>query len=193
MITPTEESQYIEEIKKSKFIVRVKSINSKEEAVAFIKEVSEPEARHNCWAYKIGNEYRFSDDGEPTGTAGKPIYSAIDNLNFDQVVIVVVRYFGGIKLGAGGLIRAYGGTSASALRNTKTKEIEFFEKLQIESTFNYLNKVHLCIKKYEMKNVVENFNEDGCQFEMFITKDLVTEFQKEIEDLTRGNISVKII
>ena len=78
--------------------------------------IADPTATHNCWAYRIGSEYRFSDDGEPAGTAGRPILAAIDGQGCDQVVVVVTRWYGGIKLGAGGLVRAYGGCAAECLR-----------------------------------------------------------------------------
>ena len=79
-------------------------------------EIGDPQATHNCWAYRIGQQYRFSDDGEPGGTAGRPILQAIEGQGFDQVVVVVTRWYGGIKLGAGGLARAYGGCAAECLR-----------------------------------------------------------------------------
>src|SRR3546814_18000784 len=77
---------------------------------------SVPDATHNCWAWRIGDDYRSNDDGEPAGTAGRPILAAIDGQGMDRVVVVVTRWFGGIKLGAGGLVRAYGGTAAECLR-----------------------------------------------------------------------------
>lgn len=75
----------------------------------FLQAVQDLQATHNCWAYKVGAQYRFSDDGEPAGTAGRPILSAIEAQHLDRVMVVVTRYFGGIKLGVGGLVRAYGG------------------------------------------------------------------------------------
>jgi hypothetical protein len=77
---------------------------------------SPTDATHNCWAWRIGGDYRSSDDGEPAGTAGRPILAAIDGQGFDRVMVVVTRWFGGIKLGAGGLVRAYGGAAAECLR-----------------------------------------------------------------------------
>src|SRR5690606_40308537 len=85
-------------------------------AKAFIAAHSDREANHNCWAWRIGQAYRFSDDGEPGGTGGKPILQAIDGQSLDRVAVVVTRWFGGILLGSGGLIRAYGGTAAMCLR-----------------------------------------------------------------------------
>ena len=75
-----------------------------------------PDATHHCWAYRIGPAYRFGDDGEPGGTAGAPILRAIEGQGVDRVMVVVVRFYGGVKLGTGGLARAYGGTAAECLR-----------------------------------------------------------------------------
>ena len=99
------------EIKHSRFLAQACPINSAAEALAFFDAVSTPDATHNCWAYRYGNEYRSSDDGEPAGTAGRPILAAIDGQGYDRVAVVVTRWYGGIKLGAGGLVRAYGGTA----------------------------------------------------------------------------------
>ncbi|MGU7895871.1 IMPACT family protein, partial [Escherichia coli] len=101
-----------------------------EEALAFLEAQREPQATHNCYAYKLGNLYRFFDDGEPTGTAGKPILHAIEAQGLDRVVVLVVRYFGGIKLGAGGLVRAYGGVAAEALRRASTVPLREWEEVR---------------------------------------------------------------
>lgn len=102
------------DIKRSRFICDIAPAASKEEAVAFIEaiRVREPEARHHCWAYIAGHpvssiERASSDDGEPQGTAGKPMLNVIQHKGIGEIVVVVSRYFGGIKLGAGGLVRAY--------------------------------------------------------------------------------------
>lgn len=105
-----------QEIKKSKFITRIARAKNKEEAVAFIRQIQEEfaDARHNCWAYVAGDpastvEIGMSDDGEPQGTAGKPMLNVLKHKGIGEIVAVVTRYFGGIKLGAGGLVRAYSG------------------------------------------------------------------------------------
>ena len=98
-------------------------IASEVEARAFLSARSDRAANHNCWAWRLGQAYRFSDDGEPSGTAGKPILQAIDGQDLDGVVVVVTRFFGGILLGSGGLVRAYGGTAAQMLRAADKREI----------------------------------------------------------------------
>jgi len=95
--------ELLEVISKSRFLAKAAPVQSPEEAQAFIQAVSDPTATHNCWAWKIGNQYRFSDDGEPGGTAGRPMLTAIEGQDFDRVAVVVIRWFGGTKLGTGGL------------------------------------------------------------------------------------------
>src|SRR5690242_3615728 len=98
------------EIKKSRFLAQAAPASSAEAAMAFVDSLRDNGGGHHCWAYRIGQAYRFNDDGEPSSSAGKPILAAIDGQGFDRVVVVVTRWFGGVKLGVGGLIRAYGGT-----------------------------------------------------------------------------------
>lgn len=107
-------------IKGSKFIASVKPVQSKEEAMDFLAQIRAEfhDANHNCFAYTIGYdglEYRYADDGEPTGTAGKPILFSIKKFNIKDVIVIVTRYFGGTKLGVGGLARAYAESAKTAL------------------------------------------------------------------------------
>ncbi|KAL0423148.1 UNVERIFIED_CONTAM: IMPACT family member in pol 5'region [Sesamum radiatum] len=118
--TLTQRVTFEKEIKKSKFIAIAGPLFDERSAMSFLSEVRDPRATHNCWAYKVGDQFRSNDDGEPSGTAGKPIQSAIDSSGIDRVMVVVIRYFGGIKLGTGGLVRAYGGVAAECLRNAPT-------------------------------------------------------------------------
>lgn len=103
-------------VKKSRFIAHAGPAASSADALAFIAAVSEADASHNCWAFAVGSDVaRKSDDGEPSGTAGVPILAAIERAGLDNAVVCVVRYFGGTKLGAGGLARAYGESAAACL------------------------------------------------------------------------------
>jgi len=98
-----------QEIKKSRFRAIAAPVADEAAAKAFVASYSDPLASHNCFAWRIGQAYRFHDAGEPSGTAGKPILAAIDGQALDHVAVLVIRWFGGILLGSGGLIRAYGG------------------------------------------------------------------------------------
>lgn len=104
------------EIRKSRFLAIAAPLDTPQAAQAFLDAHRHPQATHNCWAWRHGDQYRFSDDGEPGGTAGRPILQAIQSQDCDRVVVLVVRWFGGVKLGTGGLARAYGGTAAECLR-----------------------------------------------------------------------------
>lgn len=110
------------EVKKSRFIARATHVGTREDAMAFLDSAMQdyPDARHHCWAYLLGNPLSAStagsnDDGEPSGTAGKPILNVIRHKDIGDVMVVVSRYFGGIKLGAGGLTRAYGNATEAVL------------------------------------------------------------------------------
>ncbi len=117
------------EVKKSRFIARAGMVSSREEALTFVKSVrgDYPDARHHCWAYLLGNPATaaaaaMSDDGEPSGTAGKPILNVIQHKGIGDLIVVVTRYFGGIKLGAGGLVRAYSGATQQVLADLALTE-----------------------------------------------------------------------
>ncbi|MDI9244793.1 YigZ family protein [Marinobacter sp. CHS3-4] len=110
------------EVKKSRFIARVAPVGSRDEVKAWLASAHQdhPDARHICWAYQIGQpgaaaEAGMNDDGEPSGTAGKPILGVIQHKDMGDVLVMVIRYFGGVKLGAGGLVRAYAGAAESVL------------------------------------------------------------------------------
>src|SRR5690625_1753942 len=128
-------SSHQAEIKKSRFVAQAAAIDNVEAALQFVRQTSDPEASHNCWAYRLGQEYRFNDDGEPSGSAGKPILAAIDGQNLDGVVVVVTRWFGGTKLGIGGLIRAYGGTAAACMRQGENVAIISTQSLEVTSSY----------------------------------------------------------
>ena len=103
------------EVKKSRFIARAHPIQHRQQALEIVQQLQQefPDARHICWAYVLGNQVSaaMSDDGEPSGTAGKPILNVLQHKRIGDVLVAVVRYFGGIKLGAGGLVRAYSGAA----------------------------------------------------------------------------------
>lgn len=129
-----------EEIKKSKFICHVKRVSSEEEARDFINAIKKEhyKATHNCSAFIIGeqsNIKRTSDDGEPSGTAGIPMLGVLENHHITNSCVVITRYFGGIKLGAGGLIRAYAGSVAQAVREIGLVEIK--EQVVLGITLSY--------------------------------------------------------
>ncbi|HEX5354258.1 MAG TPA: YigZ family protein [Rhodanobacteraceae bacterium] len=123
------------EIKKSRFLAQAAPASSAEVAMAFVDSLRDNGGGHHCWAYRIGQAYRFNDDGEPSSSAGKPILAAIDGQGFDRAVVVVTRWFGGIKLGIGGLIRAYGGTAAQCLQQAARQPIVHVTRMALHCDF----------------------------------------------------------
>lgn len=189
LANPTE---LTEEIKKSRFIVNAAPITSAEQATDFINQISDLNATHNCWAWKIGQQYRFNDDGEPTSTAGRPILSAIEGQDCDQVVVVVTRYFGGIKLGTGGLIRAYGGSASHCLQQAELIELIARMTLQFHCYYNEWPIIENRLK--ELDSIIENqeFDTEGVKVNVAITKDKLQRLQKNISDITRGRVIIEL-
>ncbi len=124
-------------IEKSRFIAAAIRADTAEQAQAFVeaKRKKYYDATHNCFAYVVGDKARFGDDGEPQGTAGMPIYECIRQNGLDRVCVVVTRYFGGVKLGAGGLTRAYGGCCADAL--SRAERVEMTDCTRAEAVVDY--------------------------------------------------------
>ena len=175
-----------EDIRKSRFLALAAPVASPEQALAFVHEAGEPAATHNCWAYRIGQDYRFNDDGEPGGTAGRPILQAIDGQDMDRVAVVVTRWYGGIKLGAGGLVRAYGGTAAECLRRAERIPIVAMATLALACDFADLTL--LKARLHELDAVVdrETFTAEGADLRLRLPDARVNEARARIIDITRG-------
>ncbi len=136
------------EVKKSRFIAYASYADSRDEALAYLSQLKQefPDARHHCWAYMIGepispNLVAMSDDGEPSGTAGKPILNVLQHKNIGDVMLIVVRYFGGIKLGAGGLVRAYSSAAQQVMDELETKTKIFLEEVEVAGPFPIEQKI----------------------------------------------------
>lgn len=147
------------EVKNSRFITKIFSINDSNinNYLELVKR-EYPKATHYCYAYIYNEEKRFSDDGEPTGTAGAPILNVLEKEQLNNVLIIVVRYFGGIKLGAGGLIRAYTKSVTETLKEVEYTEL--IEGYKIEITFPYSEEkqINYLLKTTEIIN--KNYDED---------------------------------
>ena len=162
--TIKEDGQVQEEIKKSRFICHVKRVCSEEEARAFITAVKKEhyKATHNCSAFIIGERSeikRTSDDGEPSGTAGLPMLGVLENHNLTNVCVVVTRYFGGIKLGAGGLIRAYAGSVAFAVKEIGIVEIKEQTGIQIQMSYAQYQEYGNFLKEHNLMELETNFTD----------------------------------
>lgn len=180
-------SQGIYKEKMSKFIAIAQPASSAEEAKALIKQISNKyhDARHCCWAYMIGtqrDEYLSSDNGEPSGTAGKPILGQINSYGLTNVVIAVVRYFGGIKLGTSGLIVAYREAARTAIEAGEI--LECHEQATFSFTFPYLamNDVMKLVKNGDL-NVLEQQFDNVCSMTIQIDADKLPELRERLLSL----------
>ncbi|HQV25339.1 MAG TPA: YigZ family protein, partial [Acinetobacter sp.] len=125
-----------EEIKKSRFQAIAASVENEQQIKSFLEQHKDISTTHQCWAWKIGHQIRVNDDGEPSGTAGRPILATIEGHDLNNIIVLVNRWYGGIKLGTGGLMRAYGGCAGQCL--DLAEKIEWIEKkhLQFQCLFN---------------------------------------------------------
>ncbi|QNK01562.1 IMPACT family protein [Dyella telluris] len=178
--------QHSEDIKKSRFLAQAAPVQTPEQALAFVREVGDPAATHNCWAYRIGQDYRFNDDGEPGGTAGRPILQAIEGQGIDRAVVVVTRWYGGIKLGAGGLVRAYGGTAAECLRRAERTPIVAMAHLGMRCDFAELALLKARLRELDADIVREDFGADGVELEVQLPASRTAEAQARVIDISRG-------
>ena len=176
------------EVKHSRFIVQAAPVAAPEAALAFLAEVADPAATHNCWAYRIGAQYRFSDDGEPAGTAGRPILVAIDGQGYDQVVAVVTRWYGGIKLGAGGLVRAYGGAAAECLRLAPRQALIVRGELAFTYPFEVTGAVHAALGQFGVEKLAEEFLVDGVRLRLRLPVDRIDALKNQLRDATRDRV-----
>jgi len=179
-------ARLVQEVRKSKFVANAANVSTSHGALAFIDAIADRSATHNCWAYRIGLDYRFNDDGEPGGTAGKPILQAIDGQGFDQVAVVVARWFGGIKLGSGGLIRAYGGCAAECLRSAAKRELIEMSSVEFALNFAAIPVLHSRLVEFAAEKLGETFSGDGVVLRLRLPSDRVDALSVLLADLSRG-------
>ncbi len=175
------------EVKQSRFLATGFPISDIDQAMSYLEIARQQAATHHCWAYKIGSNYRFSDDGEPSGTAGRPILSAIDGQQLDAVMVIVTRWYGGINLGTGGLVRAYGGAAAECLRLAERKPLVHLIEAKLQCDFSLTGSVHQLLQQYQAEKLGESFNEHGWQLHFRIPAQYLSAITTKINDLSRGS------
>ncbi|MBQ9442522.1 MAG: YigZ family protein [Selenomonadaceae bacterium] len=179
------------EIKKSKFIANVKHVETEEEAREFIQHVKKNffDARHNCSAYVLGengDKQKSNDDGEPGGTAGNPILETVKNNLLTFTAVVVTRYFGGIKLGAGGLIRAYAHTAALGISAAQIVEMKIFQKISLTLEYNFLATVENFLRQKKIRVESSDYADD-VTLKILVLPEEVENFLSELTELTAAN------
>lgn len=182
----TRPCEYREEIKKSRFLAQAAPVSSAAEAQVFIERHSDPAASHNCWAWKVGAQYRFSDDGEPGGTAGRPILAAIEGQDCDGVAVVVTRWYGGIQLGTGGLARAYGGSANKCLQGGERVELVSRERCSCHCLFAELPLLKARLGDLAAVLEGEAYDADGATLQLAIPEGRIADLQKLLADISRG-------
>lgn len=180
--------EYREEIRKSRFIALAAPITSAAEAQMFIEQHSDLNASHNCWAWKLADQYRSSDDGEPGGTAGRPILAAIEAQDCDQVAVVVIRWYGGIQLGTGGLARAYGGSANKCLQGAE--RIALISRVPIRCACGFSELVLVKLRVAELGGLVveETFTANGVELQLAIGETQIDTLQRQLADVSRGRV-----
>lgn len=181
--------------KKSRFIAQIAPVETEEEAYAFIEKVKKKhyDARHNCFAFSIGAEMpllRFSDDGEPQGTAGKPMLELIQNSGIHDICVVVTRYFGGTLLGTGGLVRAYTQATKEALEACTTKLMQQLLPVLIRTNYTDMGKIQYILNTRQVAIINTEFAEDVV-FTVHIPVDDAKAVLKEITDATNARAQIE--
>ena len=175
-----------EEIKKSVFITYLARTASIDEAKAFVAEIKtkHSDARHNCWGFVAGRpedsmKWGFSDDGEPSGTAGKPILAQLSGSGIGEITAVVTRYSGGIKLGTGGLVKAYGGGVQQALKLIETEEKRITAHVILHCDYNLVSLVETLLNQFEGQQVNADHS-DKVVMTLELDKRVITEFKTAV-------------
>lgn len=192
--TIKEDGQVQEEIKKSRFICHAKRVYSEEEARTFITAIKKEhyKATHNCSAFIIGERSeikRTSDDGEPSGTAGVPMLGVLENHNLTNVCVVVTRYFGGIKLGAGGLIRAYAGSVALAVKEIGIIEIKEQAGIAIQMSYTQYQEYSNFLKEHNLMELETNFT-DQVDTMIYVDKEEKENIKASLVEFFNGKVTL---
>jgi uncharacterized YigZ family protein len=180
--------------KKSRFIAYTKPVKTEAEAQAFIEEIKKKhwDARHNCYAYQLGEKHniqRYSDDGEPGGTAGMPILEVLKGADVHDTIVVVTRYFGGVLLGTGGLVRAYSKSAQEGLKSAGLCKCTLYKEIIVNTDYNLSGKV-----QYEAMNdghiIEDTVYTDSVTFHIFCEVPLADGFVKKIVNATSGKANI---
>lgn len=183
--------------KKSRFIATVRLVENEEEALSFIEEMKKKywNATHNCFAYVIGEHretVRCSDDGEPSGTAGKPMLDVLLGEEMYNTAVVVTRYFGGTLLGTGGLVRAYSKAVQEGLAQSSIIVKQYGAILKIETDYNGLGKIQYLIGERKIP-VLDSEYTDKVQIRIILPEKETDRFVRELTEATNGRVKTEII
>lgn len=178
----------------SRFIADLYPVSTKEEIESYLERIRKEfyDASHHCYAFRLGanaEQVRAADDGEPSGTAGKPILMVIEGAKLTNVLCVVTRYFGGTKLGTGGLARAYADAAKLAMEDAQIKTVYHMKELRLTYSFDDMSGIERMIAKYGAEKL-ESIYSDTVEMRISIRQSLVEEFIKEVIDSFQGRVTV---
>lgn len=190
MLTLGKATSFEETIKKSRFVAHAARVNSQAESLEFYESVIDPQATHNCWAWRIDFKVRSSDDGEPSGTAGRPMLNVIERRQMENVMVIVTRYFGGIKLGVGGLVRAYSGTTAKCLDKAGVVELFPVKEYKVIAGFEWAASIHGLLEQFSAAKLDETYNEEGLALKIRCREADYGKLAVALRDASRGQIKI---
>ncbi len=184
------------EEKKSRFIATVRPVSSENEALDFLTAMRKKywDARHNCYAYTIGSRFelqRCSDDGEPNGTAGRPILSVLLNEEIHNCIVVITRYFGGTLLGTGGLVRAYQAATQAGLAASVIIARQTGRKLTIHTDYNSIGKLQFLLANEHIP-VLDNRYTDTVEIDVIVPENNLLHFSEQVTEATRGTAKLRL-
>lgn len=189
-------SRLEDKVKDSRFIATAAPVNGEDEAVEFISDLKKEfhDASHNCSAWRIGQgeklKYKFNDDGEPSGTAGRPILKALENRNLSYICVVVTRYFGGTKLGTGGLARAYGQITAELLKKCEIEKKYPSRTVEFSTGFDFVGVVHNVLGNFKVDLKDSQYGDDVL-FIVEVRKADFAAFKEKLTEATNGQVKFK--
>jgi uncharacterized YigZ family protein len=190
--TIASEVTFEEEIKKSRFQAIAVPVANEQDVKDFLEISKDISTTHQCWAWKIGNNVRFNDDGEPSGTAGRPILATIEGNELSNILVLVNRWYGGVKLGTGGLVRAYGGCAGQCLLLAEKIELIEKKKVSFSCQFN-----EWAIFQYELNQQQIEFQQDytaiGVDVIALLQIHQIEPLSLKIQDVTRGREQLKML
>jgi uncharacterized YigZ family protein len=185
-------------VKGSRFIAHATAARDRDAAESYIDHISKRffDATHNCFAYRIGTGdsvlTRFNDDGEPSGTAGKPILQTLESLQLTHSVVIVTRYFGGTKLGTGGLVRAYSNAAKTVLENAKIRVIQITDTVRVCYPYELSNAIQAVLANYPTIKQKAEYDVNVTTV-LKIRKDFTQQFIRELKDKTAGKAFIEVI
>ncbi len=183
-------------VKGSKFISEAALVADAADAREYLESVRKREydATHHCFAYQVGvgsnAEFKYSDDGEPNGSAGKPIHDCIAGRGLTNIIVVVTRYYGGTKLGTGGLVRAYSEAALLALEKAGKTVNYITDSIRLTIEFSFYDKILKLVEKLDAKQTGSDFSEK-VTMTVQMRKSLTEQFEKEITDITHGTVLIE--